>query len=143
MGALLRIEDLQVHFAARHGLLRTRAVKAVDGVTLALERGETVAVVGPSGSGKTTLLNLLAGIDRPTMATNSPTAIVRLRWSMATTSEAPSGYVLTTSRTSIAVSSEVQSIGLRIARPAPSIVTGLVAAGGRAGPVAAEAAGDK
>jgi putative ABC transport system ATP-binding protein len=38
---------------------------ALDGVSLAIARGEFIAVVGPSGSGKSTLLNLLGGIDRP------------------------------------------------------------------------------
>ncbi len=42
------------------------AVRAVNGVTLTVGRGEFVALVGRSGSGKTTLLNLLAGLDRPT-----------------------------------------------------------------------------
>jgi putative ABC transport system ATP-binding protein len=41
-------------------------VRAVDRVSLGIERGEFVAVVGASGSGKSTLLNLLAGLDRPT-----------------------------------------------------------------------------
>jgi putative ABC transport system ATP-binding protein len=41
-------------------------VRALDGVTLSIERGAFVAVVGQSGSGKTTLLNVLAGIDAPT-----------------------------------------------------------------------------
>jgi putative ABC transport system ATP-binding protein len=40
-------------------------VRALDGVSFEIERGETVAVVGPSGSGKTTLLNLLGALDRP------------------------------------------------------------------------------
>ena len=44
-------------------------VLALDGVTLAIERGEWLAVTGPSGSGKTTLLNVLAGLDRPTSGT--------------------------------------------------------------------------
>ena len=41
-------------------------VKAVQGVTLTIERGEFTALAGPSGSGKTTLLNLIGGLTRPT-----------------------------------------------------------------------------
>jgi putative ABC transport system ATP-binding protein len=43
-----------------------RKVVALDRVTLAITRGEMVAVIGPSGSGKSTLLNLIGGLDRPT-----------------------------------------------------------------------------
>ena len=41
-------------------------VHAVNGVTLAFEKGEFAAIVGPSGSGKTTLLNMLGGLDSVT-----------------------------------------------------------------------------
>jgi putative ABC transport system ATP-binding protein len=41
-------------------------IRAIDGVDLAIPRGDFLAIVGPSGSGKTTLLNLIGCVDRPT-----------------------------------------------------------------------------
>src|SRR5512138_1200907 len=41
-------------------------IRAVDGVSLTIRRGEFVSFMGPSGSGKTTLVNLLGCLDNPT-----------------------------------------------------------------------------
>ncbi len=43
-----------------------RQVKALDGITLSMEKGEFTAIVGASGSGKTTLLNIIGGLYAPT-----------------------------------------------------------------------------
>ena len=53
---LLRVEDLRVHFPIHRGVLRRQvgAVRAVDGVSLEIRRGQTLALVGESGCGKTT-----------------------------------------------------------------------------------------
>jgi len=53
---LLRVTGLEVHFPIRSAFLRRRTgtVRAVDGVTLEVARGETLALVGESGCGKTT-----------------------------------------------------------------------------------------
>jgi putative ABC transport system ATP-binding protein len=59
--AFLQTADLRRQY--RRG---PQVVRALDGVTLSVARGEFLAVVGSSGSGKTTLLNLLAGLDTPT-----------------------------------------------------------------------------
>jgi oligopeptide transport system ATP-binding protein len=63
---LLRVEDLHREFHVRGRRKEKLVVRAVDGVTLELARGETLAVVGESGSGKTTLARMVIGLVTPT-----------------------------------------------------------------------------
>jgi peptide/nickel transport system ATP-binding protein len=55
--SLLQVDDLRVHYPIRAGLLRrtVATVRAVDGVSLSLQAGRTLALVGESGCGKTTV----------------------------------------------------------------------------------------
>jgi peptide/nickel transport system ATP-binding protein len=64
----LKIEDLKVHFPIRGGIFgRTVAhVKAVDGVSLSIEKGKTYGLVGESGSGKTTTGRAVIGLNNIT-----------------------------------------------------------------------------
>ena len=66
--ALLEADGLVKYFPVTAGLLRRKIgdVKAVDGVSLALEEGQTLALVGETGSGKTTLGRLLVRLLEPT-----------------------------------------------------------------------------
>jgi len=57
---LVRLTDLRKGFSKGK-----EPISIFDGLNLAIQSGDFVAVMGPSGSGKTTLLNLLGGIDRP------------------------------------------------------------------------------
>jgi putative ABC transport system ATP-binding protein len=51
---------------AKHYPTRAGAVRAIDGITIEIDAGASVAITGPSGCGKSTLLGLVAGLERPT-----------------------------------------------------------------------------
>ncbi len=67
--SILQVKDLKMHFPITSGIFfqRTRGwVKAVDGVSLSVRRGETLGLVGESGSGKTTLGRCILRLYQPT-----------------------------------------------------------------------------
>ena len=66
---LLEVNDLKVHFPIKRGVLIDKTigyVYAVDGVSLAVRRGETYGLVGESGCGKTTLGRGILRLVEPT-----------------------------------------------------------------------------
>jgi oligopeptide transport system ATP-binding protein len=66
--ALLQVQDLVKHFPVSRGVFSRSAgaVRAVDGVSFALRRGETLGLVGESGCGKTTTGRCILRLERPT-----------------------------------------------------------------------------
>src|ERR1700759_1949779 len=84
---LLDVRDLKMHFPARSGGFgaRKRTVRAVDGLSFDIARGETLGLVGESGCGKTTAGRAILHLYRPTggavefrsadLGTKSPTEI--------------------------------------------------------------------
>lgn len=58
---ILRVENLTKTYGKGEGLVR-----ALDGVSFSVPKGQFLAIIGPSGSGKSTLLHILGGVDTPT-----------------------------------------------------------------------------
>ena len=58
---ILKIENLKKVYGSGEN-----EVRALDGVSFSVEKGEFLAIIGPSGSGRSTLLHILGGVDRPT-----------------------------------------------------------------------------
>ncbi|MBQ2825323.1 MAG: ABC transporter ATP-binding protein [Clostridia bacterium] len=58
---ILRVENLTKVYGKDEN-----EVRAIDGVSFSVKKGEFVAIIGPSGSGKSTLLHILGGVDKPT-----------------------------------------------------------------------------
>lgn len=57
MSELMKIEGLKMYFGG---------LKAIDGLDLTVNEGETLGIIGPNGAGKTTLFNAICGVYRPT-----------------------------------------------------------------------------
>lgn len=82
--SLLQVNDLKVYFPIKKGIFQRTVghVKAVDGVSLAIPKGQTLALVGESGSGKTTIgqaiLKLVDATDGQVNFTNDNLASVNL-----------------------------------------------------------------
>lgn len=62
---ILEIKDLKMHFDITTGFLKTTPLKAVDGVSFKIKKGETLGVVGESGCGKTTLGRTIINLYKP------------------------------------------------------------------------------
>ena len=58
---ILKVENLTKVYGSGNN-----EVRALDGVSFSVEKGQFVAIIGPSGSGKSTLLHILGGVDAPT-----------------------------------------------------------------------------
>ena len=66
MNELVQVKDLKQYFSVSAGLFRTKPLKAVDGVSFSIRKGETLGLVGESGCGKTTLGRTILHLYKPT-----------------------------------------------------------------------------
>ena len=63
---LVEVKDLKQHFNISMGLFKSKPLKAVDGVSFSIKKGETLGLVGESGCGKTTVGRTLLHLYKPT-----------------------------------------------------------------------------
>src|SRR5260370_19116162 len=66
---LVDVRDLKMHFPLTRGIVLQRVVgyvRAVDGISFSIERGQTMGLVGESGSGKTTIGRTIVRLYKPT-----------------------------------------------------------------------------
>jgi len=98
-------------------------LKALDGVTLELQRGEVVGLIGPNGAGKSTLVNVLSGFDRPDEGTVSLAGRDVTGWSphrrgrhgLARTFQASHGFRALSVRENVEVAALGVGVGPRLA----------------------------
>ncbi len=132
--ALLEVRDLRTHYPVRNGLLgKTDWLKAVDGVSFTIRRGETFGLVGESGCGKSSLARSIIRLETPRWGTvtfdgqdvlsASPGALKRLRREMQVIFQDPLGSLdpRMTVRQLIAEGLVVQGVGSRASRRAEAL----------------------
>lgn len=68
MSTIVKVDRVKKYFEINKGIFRKRVtqIKAVDGISFSIKKGETLGLVGESGSGKTTLARMILGLIKPT-----------------------------------------------------------------------------
>ena len=132
---LLELRDLRTHYPVRSGLLgrRTEWLRAVDGVSLSVRRGETFGLVGESGCGKTSLARSILRLETPRsgavlfegedVLAATPRALRRLRADMQVVFQDPQGSLdprMTVGQL-ISEGLVVQGVGSRASRRAEAL----------------------
>jgi peptide/nickel transport system ATP-binding protein len=141
---LLEVSDLSVHFPIRRGILQRAvgAVKAVDGLSLQLLPGRTLALVGESGCGKTTAGKAMLQLIRPTagrvlldgveLTTRSGKELRPLRAKMQMVFQDPFASLNPRLRIGDIIAEGMQALGVGGGNPAPMIAALLERVGLRA-----------